>query len=70
MSNSCPGISNNLSKKLLIQILKSKGRLDCSNEKATSVYFTKCENKIDCKESVKLYQNIKNKYSGNVIGGE
>ena len=66
----CPETSRNLSKKLLIQIIKSNGNLNCNDEQIKNRYFKKCLNGFTCKESNSLYLEIKSAYSGNVIGGE
>jgi len=70
LKKECPSISNNLTKKFLIQILKNKGSLDCSDESISQIYLGKCGDTFDCEKSIALFRDLKNKYSGNVIGGE
>ncbi len=67
---SCPEASSNLSKKLLIKIIKSNGNLDCEDDQVKNRYFKKCNEGFSCKQSNSLYLEIKSVYSGNVIGGE
>lgn len=70
VTESCPSASRNLSKKLLIQTIKSNGHLNCQDEVIQSRFFKKCLGSFTCKQSNSLYLDIKTKYSGNVIGGE
>lgn len=68
--SSCPEASNILSKKLLIQTIKSNGHLNCKDELIVNRYFKKCQDGFSCKQSNSVYQEIKALYSGNVIGGK
>ncbi len=66
----CPSIRPISSKKILVHfVLAEKAGEKLCGESDQAVLSAQCKGKVTCQDVLSIYHNLKQKYSGNIIGG-